>query len=87
MGVWFGDGCQEALSESWNHRMAWVARDHSAHPAPTPCYVQRRQPAAQAAQSHSQPCQRTGPRDCKRVHCHDELAVLCMDDISWQNDS
>ena len=35
--------------------MAWVAKDHSAHPVPTPCYVQGRQPAAQAAQSHIQP--------------------------------
>jgi len=35
--------------------MAWVAKAHSAHPAPTPCYVQGRQPAAQAAQSHIQP--------------------------------
>jgi len=32
--------------------MAWVAKVHSAHPVPTPCYVQGRQPAAQAAQSH-----------------------------------
>ena len=22
-----------------NHRMAWVEKDHSAHPVPTPCYV------------------------------------------------
>ena len=35
--------------------MAWVEKDHSAHPVPTPCYVQGRQPAAQAAQSHIQP--------------------------------
>jgi len=35
--------------------MAWVAKEHSAHPVPTPCYVQGRQPAAQAAQSHIQP--------------------------------
>ena len=35
--------------------MAWVAKDHNAHPVPTPCYVQGRQPAAQAAQSHIQP--------------------------------
>jgi len=28
---------------------------HSAHPVPTPCYVQGRQPAAQAAQSLIQP--------------------------------
>jgi len=39
----------------WNPRMAWVAKDHSAHPVPTPCYVQGRQPTAQAAQSHIQP--------------------------------
>jgi len=35
--------------------MAWVEKEHSAHPVPTPCYVQGRQPAAQAAQSHIQP--------------------------------
>ena len=35
--------------------MAWVEKDHSAHPVPTPCYVQGHQPAAQAAQSHIQP--------------------------------
>ena len=35
--------------------MAWDEKDHSAHPVPTPCYVQGRQPAAQAAQSHIQP--------------------------------
>ena len=38
-----------------NHTTAWVAKAHSAHPVPTPCYVQGRQPAAQAAQSHIQP--------------------------------
>jgi len=37
------------------HRMAWVEKDHNAHLIPTPCYVQGRQPAAQAAQSHIQP--------------------------------
>jgi len=36
-------------------RMAWVEKDHNAHPVPTPCYVQGRQPPAQAAQSHIQP--------------------------------
>jgi len=35
--------------------MAQVEKDHNAHPVPTPCYVQGRQPAAQAAQSHIQP--------------------------------
>ena len=35
--------------------MAWVAKAHNAHLIPTPCYVQGRQPAAQAAQSHIQP--------------------------------
>jgi len=35
--------------------MAWVAKEHSSHSVPTPCYVQGRQPAAQAAQSHIQP--------------------------------
>ena len=38
-----------------NDRMAWVEKDHNAHLVPTPCYVQGRQPAAQAAQSHIQP--------------------------------
>ena len=37
---------------SQSHRMAWVEKDHNAHWVPTPCYVQGRQPAAQAAQSH-----------------------------------
>jgi len=40
---------------SLNHSMAWVERDHNAHPFPTPCYVQGHQPADQAAQSHIQP--------------------------------
>ena len=35
--------------------MAWVEKDHNAHPVPTPCYVQGHQPANQAAQSHIQP--------------------------------
>ena len=35
--------------------MTWVEKDHSAHSVPTPCYVQGRQPAAQAAQSRIQP--------------------------------
>jgi len=35
--------------------MAWVEKDHNVHWVPTPCYVQGRQPAAQAAQSHIQP--------------------------------
>ena len=35
--------------------MAWVEKDPNAHTVPTPCYVQGRQPAAQAAQSHIQP--------------------------------
>jgi len=35
--------------------MAWVEKAHNAHPVPTPCDVQGRQPAAQAAQSHIQP--------------------------------
>ena len=35
--------------------MAWVEKDHNDHPVPTPCCVQGRQPAAQAAQSHIQP--------------------------------
>ena len=35
--------------------MDGVEKDHNAHPVPTPCYVQGRQPADQAAQSHIQP--------------------------------
>ena len=35
--------------------MAWVEKDHSDHPVPTPCYVQGHQPPDQAAQSHIQP--------------------------------
>ena len=35
--------------------MAWVEKDHNAHPVSTPFYVQGRQPADQAAQSHIQP--------------------------------
>ena len=41
--------------KAWNHRMAWVEKDHNDHLLPTPCYVQGLQPAAQAAQSHTQP--------------------------------
>jgi len=37
------------------HRMAWVEKDHKNHLASPPCYVQGRQPADQAAQSHIQP--------------------------------
>ena len=33
----------------------WIEKDHNAHPVPTPCFVQGRQSAAQAAQSHIQP--------------------------------
>jgi len=39
----------------FNHRMAWVEKDHNDHLVSTPCYVQGRQPADQAAQSHIQP--------------------------------
>ena len=35
--------------------MAWVEKDHSDDPVPTPCYMQGRQPPDQAAQSHIQP--------------------------------
>ena len=35
--------------------MAWVEKDHNDHAVPTPCHVQGRQPADQAAQSHIQP--------------------------------
>jgi len=35
--------------------MAWVEKDHNDQRVPTPCYVQRRQPPDQAAQSHIQP--------------------------------
>jgi len=47
--------CHGFFIESQNLRMARVEKDHSAHPVPTPCYVQGRQPADQAAQSHIQP--------------------------------
>ena len=40
---------------TYNHRMAWVEKDHSAHPVPTPCCVQGHQPADQAAQRHIWP--------------------------------
>ena len=43
------------LAISWNHRMAWVEKDHNDHLVSTPCYVQGHQPADQAAQSHIQP--------------------------------
>jgi len=32
-----------------------IEKDHIAHPVPTPCCVQGRQPLDQAAQSHIQP--------------------------------
>jgi len=35
--------------------MAWVEKEHSDHLISTPCYVQGRQPAAQAAQRPIQP--------------------------------
>jgi len=35
--------------------MAWIAKAHDAHPVPTPCRVQGRHPAAQAAQRPIQP--------------------------------
>ena len=35
--------------------MAWVEKDNNARLVPTLCYVQGRQPADQAAQSHIQP--------------------------------
>jgi len=35
--------------------MALVEKNHNDHPVSTPCYVQGRQPADQAAQSHIQP--------------------------------
>jgi len=45
----------QICTRSQSHRMAWVEKDHNAHPVPTPCYVQGRQPAAQGAQIHIQP--------------------------------
>jgi len=45
----------KGIIETQNHRMAWVEKDHNAHPVSTPCYVQGCQPPAQAAQSHIQP--------------------------------
>ena len=48
-------GTQAQTRLSQNHRMAWVEKDHNAHPVPTPCCVQGHQPADQAAHSHIQP--------------------------------
>jgi len=47
--------CSHNFIESQNPRTAWVAKAHTPHCIPTPCCVQGRQPAAQAAQSHIQP--------------------------------
>ena len=44
----------EVELESQDHRTAWVEKDHNDHLVSTPCYVQGRQPADQAAQSHIQ---------------------------------
>jgi len=57
MLAWMECACTglQCCTESQNHRMAWAAKEHSAHPVPTPCTVQGRQPADQAAQSHIQP--------------------------------
>ena len=49
------DSVATSPTGSQNPRMAWVEKDHNAHPVPTPCYVQGCQPPAQAAQSHIQP--------------------------------
>ncbi len=43
--------------------MAWVEKAHHDHLVPTPCYVQGRQPPAQAAQSHIQPHPLNASRD------------------------
>ena len=45
----------KTIESTKNYGMAWVEKDHNAHPVSTPCYVQGRQPADQAAQSHIQP--------------------------------
>ena len=43
------------ITESLNHRMAWVEKDHNDHLVSTPCYVQGHPPLDQAAHSHIQP--------------------------------
>ena len=53
--VWACDSSQLFCTTESYHSMAWFEKNHSAHLIPTPCYVQGRQPAAQAAQSHIQP--------------------------------
>ena len=42
----------KGIIESWNHRVAWIEKDHKDHRVSTPCYVQGCQPLDQAAQSH-----------------------------------
>jgi len=67
LAIWTGsDSCLQDKTRNnstfwrrWNHRiidhrMAWVEKDHNAHPVPTPCCVQGRQPADQTSQSHIQ---------------------------------
>ena len=39
----------------YDHRMAWVEKEHGDHLVSTPCYVQGHHPPDQAAQSHIQP--------------------------------
>jgi len=67
-----------------NHRRAWDEKDNNAHTVPTPCYVQGRQPAAQAAQSHIQP-----GLECLQgwgIHSHPEqpvpvLTLQCLGEL------
>ena len=47
--------CHKHFPCKQDHRMAWVEKAHSAHPVPSPCYMQGCQPANQTAQSHIQP--------------------------------
>ena len=51
-----GNPCHRgtACLVSWNHRMAWVEKDHDDHLISAPCYVQGHQPPDQAFQSHIQ---------------------------------
>ena len=48
-------GAEQNVQNLLGYRMAWVEKSHNDHLISTPCYVQGRQPADQAAQSHIQP--------------------------------
>jgi len=63
--------------------MAWVEKDHNDHLVSTPCCVQGRQPAAQAAQSHIQP----GPECLQGWDIHSLLGqpVQCITTLWVKN--